>query len=572
MPMKKKKQAAETADTVSTVMDDRISQLPIPILHHILCSLSQIQAVRTCVLSKQWRYIGLTRPNLEFYQGWFNYYKTQRNLVSESSEKLFNTTQQNFVSVLNRILQGYIDQNLPIHKLRLHIWNPGAQLLISFLDQWIADCNIKVFKLSLSFTYDQPWAFFFSESLEELHLRECKLSPVESVRFKSLRTLTLERVQVDCGTFETKTLGCPLLTRLVLNNCLELRNVRLSEAPGLKHFELFDYERREGGSIEIDVPNLETVRIRGPWIWSDLESTFMFSRLTSLHLCNVILSSESIDLLPFGCPTLESLALDNCSGFEEFHFASDSVKRLTISTTEILLKGVTICAPNILNFMIIAPQVLDTFSITATTSKEWDSNVILNLCDDDDPDNSWFLNLRRMLKPLSGSRIDLILQMYRQDVQCGAVDGSRVLSDEPPLVVENLEFRNCKCHTESWYSDFTNDLFRVCRPRHVWGHRLLCLSEEARHQSLSKFQFNMLLANMSLGTFWRHDVEQVHVKIVNGKKWQLVQWTDLSELQNRECHGVPCVKLKWSQVRFEAYAYLVCCDSVMKSGQVRSSV
>ncbi|GER49076.1 P-loop containing nucleoside triphosphatehydrolases superfamily protein, partial [Striga asiatica] len=152
----------------------------------------------------------------------------------------------------------YIDQNLPIHKLRLHIWNPGAQLLISFLDQWIADCNIKVFKLSLSFTYDQPWAFFFSESLEELHLRECKLSPVESVRFKSLRTLTLERVQVDCGTFETKTLGCPLLTRLVLNNCRELRNVRLSEAPGLKHFELFDSERREGGSIEIDVPNLET--------------------------------------------------------------------------------------------------------------------------------------------------------------------------------------------------------------------------------------------------------------------------------------------------------------------------
>ncbi|CAA0833959.1 Unknown protein [Striga hermonthica] len=566
-PMKKKKRAAVTEKTLSTATDDdRISQLPITILHRILCSLSQKEAVRTCVLSKQWRHVGSTRPNLKFSEGWFD--NTQQNFVSVLDRTLQRYCDQNlsihklFLNLsrpdpVDRTLQGYLDQNLSIHKLHLVIPNPDSRWAISLLDQWlriIAAFNIKAFKLNIPYvTPALPLANFFSESLEELHLRNCKLSPVESMRFKSLHTLTLVCVEVDCGTLETKTLGCPLLRRLVINNCLELRNIWLNDAPGLKHFVLSGYERIEGRSIIINVPNIETIFIHGQWIWSDhYRSPFLFSGLTSLHLGNVILSSESIDLLSFGCPTLESLVIDNCSGFEEFHLASDSVKRLTISTSEILLKGVTIYAPNILNFMIIAriPQALDTFSFTTTPSKEWDSNVILYVWQDD-PDfnsNSWFLKLRRMLKPLSGSRIDLILHMNhgRLDVPCGAVEDSHLLSDEPPVVVENLEFTTSNCRTESWYSEFTNDLFRVCRPTHVWDHRLTRKSEVARNEMLSEFQFNILLANMSLGAFWRHDLEQVHVNTVDGKIWQLVEWTDLSELRKRTHDGVICVKLKWS--------------------------
>ncbi|CAA0834000.1 F-box/LRR-repeat protein [Striga hermonthica] len=388
--MKKLKQAAETEETLSTAMaDDRISNLPIHTLHRILCSLSQKEAVRTCLLSKQWRYIVSTRPDLEFFEYWFD------------------NTQQNFVSVVSRTLQGYLDQNLSVHKLHLDLSRP----MVSLLDKWmwiIAALGIKAFKLdifsSTSVYYDLPSAVFLSDSLQELHLCNCRLSPVESVRFNSLHMLTLEEVQVDGRTFETKTLRCPLLRRLVIKRCWELRNVWLSEAPGLKHFELFDSERMEGRTIEIDVPNLETVSIRGPWIWSHQQSTFLFSRLTSLHLCNVILSSESIDMLSFGFPTLESLALDNCSGFEGLHLANDSVKRLSIATSKILLKGVTICAPNIVIFGFTAgiPHAPDTFSFTTTTSKEWYSQVFLS-SSAEGPDfdaNLWFLKLRRMLKTL----------------------------------------------------------------------------------------------------------------------------------------------------------------------------
>ncbi|CAA0836977.1 Putative F-box/LRR-repeat protein [Striga hermonthica] len=309
---------------------DRISQLPIHILHHIVCFISQKEAVRTCLLSKKWRHIGLTRPNLEFFEDSFD---------------------------LSRTLQGYLDQNLSIHKLRLDLSTPVSPPVISLLNKWIpliAALNVKAFELNfLSYTpayYDLPSEVFLAESLEELQLCKCRLIPVESVRFRSLRKLTLKEFQVDGRTFDTKMLGCPLLRCLVLIRCWELK--------------------RYGRSIKIDVPNLETITINGKWIWCHRRSAFLFSHLTRLDLHSVILSSESFDLFLFRCPTLAKLTLDNCSGFEEFHLASDSVRFLTISTPEILLKGVKVCAPNILDFKFRAriPQVPDTLSFTSTAS------------------------------------------------------------------------------------------------------------------------------------------------------------------------------------------------------------
>ncbi|CAA0834002.1 Unknown protein [Striga hermonthica] len=371
--------------------------------------------------------------------------------------------------------------------------------------------------------------------LNKLHLCNCKLSRVGSVRFKRLRTLTLEHVQVDGGTLVKILSGCPLLSRLVF-----------------KHYVLFNFGRIEGRSIKIDVPNFERIEghlvlkrygelrnnIRLSRALKHFELALLFSHLTSLYLQFVILSNESLDLLSLGCPTLASLTLCDCSGFEEFHLASDSVKFLTISTSEILFKGVRICAPNIVRFDFAPiPLTSDTLSFTAHFQYWYSKVTHYSRMDGPDFDVTlWFLKLRRVLKSLSGSQIFLTLQIYGSplDVPCGAVDGSRLLSDEPPVVVRNLEFTTSS-RRESWYSDFMNYLFRVCRPSHVWNSRLV--SESARNHRLSKFQFNILLANMSLGTFWRHDLEQVHVRTVNGKIWQLVEWTDLSELRNRTYDG-----------------------------------
>ncbi|GER49065.1 F-box/RNI-like superfamily protein, partial [Striga asiatica] len=178
----------------------------------------------------------------------------------------FDSSQEKFVSVVDRTLQGYCDQNLSIHKLHLHLLRPDSRPAVSLLNKWIPilALNIKAFKLNfLSFSlayYDLPSAVFLAESLEELNLGNCRLSPVESLRFKCLRTLTLEKVQFDGGTFENITSGCPLLKRLVLNNCQGLRNFKA--LPGHNHFALCDFKSiNETRSIEINVPNLETVTL-----------------------------------------------------------------------------------------------------------------------------------------------------------------------------------------------------------------------------------------------------------------------------------------------------------------------
>ncbi|CAA0833955.1 Unknown protein [Striga hermonthica] len=531
-------------------MEDRISELPIPILHHILCFLSQKEAVKTCVLSKQWRHIGSTRPNLEFFEEWFNCSIIQHalSLLSRLWSNL-DSTQQNFDSIVDRTLQGYLDQNLSIHQLHLHLSTPVSEPVISLINNWIPmipDLNIKVFKLIfLSPTFDLSLTPPYYESLEELHLRNCKLSLVESVRFDRLCILTLEHVQVDDGTFETIMLGCPSLMCLVLYFCGGLRNVRL-RSHGLKHFELLDSKRIEGRSIEINAPSIETVFISAPWIWRHRQSALMFSRLRTLSLYSVILSSKTFDLLSC-CLTLEFLILHNCSGFDEFHLASDSVIFLSIWTTKILLKGVTICAPNIVHFEFTAhiSQAPDTFSFTTTTSKEWSSKVFF-YSHKDDPDldlNSWFLKLRRVLKALSGSWISLFLQMDcgPLDVPCSAVQG-----DEQPVVVWELIFATRKSPTTSWYNGFTNGLFRICRPSLVSCCRFV--SESDKSYRLSEFQFNILLAMKSLRTepcFWQHDLEQVFVECLDGRQRQLMQWTTLGELRNRAQDENIRLGLKW---------------------------
>ncbi|CAA0833919.1 Unknown protein [Striga hermonthica] len=232
-----------------------------------------------------------------------------------------------------------------------------------------------------------------------------------------------------------------------------------------------------------------------------------------------------------------------------------------------LLKGVTICAPNIVRFEFNAriPHAPDTFSVATTTSKRWDSRVSLS-SREDDPDfdvNSWFLKLRRVLKALSGSRIDLALKMNGGplNVPCSAVDCNHLLGDHPPVVVEDLTFSTSKCRTASWYSSFTNGLFHVCRPRRVWGDTLVSQSDRNNHR-LTEFQFKIFLEKESLRTepyFWRHNLEQVHVKSIDGKIWKLVQWTDLSELQNRTYDGSIWLELKWRDQKREASVLQTIC-------------
>ncbi|CAA0826992.1 Putative F-box protein [Striga hermonthica] len=134
-----------------------------------LCYLPQQEAVRTCTLSKSWRYLGSTRPNFTM------------------EEIDFRGSKQEFINVLERCLQLYRDHKIFPQEFVLSMSTPDADS-VSFLDKWIPvlvrDSAVEEFGLSFGTQqhahalFDLPSVVFESESLQYLYLKDCNLSRV----------------------------------------------------------------------------------------------------------------------------------------------------------------------------------------------------------------------------------------------------------------------------------------------------------------------------------------------------------------------------------------------------------
>ncbi|CAA0833316.1 Unknown protein [Striga hermonthica] len=148
-------------------MDDIILQLPQPILHHILRYLPEEEAVRTCLLSKSWRYLGSTRPNFDM------------------REIEFKGSKQEFINLLERCLQLYHDHKICPQEFFLSMTKPDSESVL-FLYKWIPvlarDWAVEAFSLSFETRanafFDLPSVLFESESLQSLYLTGCNLSRV----------------------------------------------------------------------------------------------------------------------------------------------------------------------------------------------------------------------------------------------------------------------------------------------------------------------------------------------------------------------------------------------------------
>ncbi|KAK6138613.1 hypothetical protein DH2020_027638 [Rehmannia glutinosa] len=504
------KQAAKRREDDGSSSMDRISNLPQPILHHILSFLSQREAIQTCVLSKSWRYLGSTRPNVEFIQ----YY--------------FNGIEQKFMSIVNKTLQRYHDQKLCMQEFRVEMLSVGDSESISLLEKWIpiVVLNMGVKRFSLYFhskispCFDLFSVVFESESLKDLDLQRCKLSPnpLNKVPFKYLEALSLIRVYIAEETFEKIMSNCPLINNLVLVDCEGLKTIKLNKHNSLNYFEFcyhMEYLYRAENdhlSIEIDVPTLKTLTIL--WCPKWLHHHNYFPNLISLSLN--MLSSRSIK-----------------------HFTIVSESRSSIKAV--------IDAPNIVQFDYQC-DVLPSISFT-TTSSEWKSNITYNL-DIDRPSSSWFLNLYQLLKALSQSEIslDFLPTIYGEEPDQALVvaDNSIYGSLHKPAVV--VEYLTLSFYSSSTISAFMNDLFRICRPRYIGPYWYTNARDE-----LVELLYNILVKERRKRHYlWQQDLEEVTAEAFNenGQEWHAVHWTSLLEgdalLPNNQCKQKFRIRLKWT--------------------------
>ncbi|KAL3632764.1 hypothetical protein CASFOL_025748 [Castilleja foliolosa] len=492
-----------------------LSQLPQPILHHILSLLPQKDAVQTSVLSKSWRYLWHGRLNVEF----------RDNCFARKNESW---------SFLDNTLQRYLDQNLSLQKFLVDIDHFDVDLVL--LQKWVpmAIMNMGVKSLTLIFrcntrgkNFSLPLVVFQSESLVELNLQWHNLYTLRStdyVMLNNLRTLRLFGVYITDEVFEKILSGCPLIENLDLFMCTGMKSIKLPKLCNIKNFSCTSlYEI----IIEIENPQtLESVRIRNNYRdWFLHHRNTHFTHLKSLKLYTVRLPEKFDNFLSF-FPCINELILDSCFVLKEFRISSSSIKRLTVKmdliNPEKRIK-VFIDTPNILYFEYSGHVFLPSFKFMAT-SNEWKSHISVSyeLKPSDNEATSWFLELNKLLKALSQSRITLNLnpkeyeKLHINDSLGGFYN---------PVVVEQLKLPGCF----SFSSDPTilNCLFRICRPRYIHTDQFV--------NELVEFICNLIPEKVGC-YFWLQDLEELRIEVWDMKagKWNCVQRTSLPALPSKQ--------------------------------------
>ncbi|KAL3634825.1 hypothetical protein CASFOL_021879 [Castilleja foliolosa] len=247
---------------------DRLSQLPQPILHSILSLLPQKYAIRTCVLSKSWRYLWHGRFNVEFRDNWFARKKEFWPFLDKTLQSDFSKMDP----------YGYREYGVMLNNLRtlrLHYVNITDEVfekiilgcpLIENLD--LLDCyGLKSIKLHKHHIIKNFRCFMDRQTVIEIenpHTLESfyienwcpdRSFPLTNLHFPHLKSLDLYRVHLPAETFENFSSFFPCLSELILKSCDGLKEFRLLSS-SIKRLTIESGLRNRIKAAFIDTPNI----------------------------------------------------------------------------------------------------------------------------------------------------------------------------------------------------------------------------------------------------------------------------------------------------------------------------
>ncbi|KAJ9188551.1 hypothetical protein P3X46_003901 [Hevea brasiliensis] len=260
-PAKKHKASKQSGGAV-----DRISNLPDAILHLILSFLQTVDAVKTSLLSKRWRYLWTSLGYLEFDHCYFWSRHIRFWYQREFSEKFTN-----FVTCVLSFRDGS-----DIKRFRLSSFN----FCNKWVDKWIhvvISHNVRELDLSLC----PEGAFLLPHSIgSSKYLTALKLNLFNHVLeipkimvFNKLTSLHLVSLRfLNDGLARLLFLGCPLLENLVLERCV-YDNIKVLDiyATKLKTLTIENLKLDDAGddglrrtALKIFAPNLLSFKYMGP--------------------------------------------------------------------------------------------------------------------------------------------------------------------------------------------------------------------------------------------------------------------------------------------------------------------
>ncbi|CAA7016703.1 unnamed protein product [Microthlaspi erraticum] len=195
---------------MGSVWRDLVSNLPDPLISHILSFIPTKEAASTSVLSKRWRFLFASVTNLEF--------KSNGDDDDDYDDDEASTS---FMEFVERVLA--LQGTAPINRFSLECCGHPDQARVT---SWILNAlkrGVSDLDLALS-EYPLPAEIFLSKTLVKLKLGQANdlsfSNAVKKVCLPKLKTLDIDCVVFEAGGvgFAKLLSGCPVLEELALMN------------------------------------------------------------------------------------------------------------------------------------------------------------------------------------------------------------------------------------------------------------------------------------------------------------------------------------------------------------------
>ncbi|XP_060190247.1 F-box/LRR-repeat protein 25-like [Lycium barbarum] len=380
---------------------DQISQLPDPILQHILFFLPAKDAAQISVLSKTWLKVWNLLPVFTF--DFHNDLSLWKLLSTEKEESEQADIRDAFLSIIDGSLINLRIQKAKIEKFRISL-KLSYLKNASCIDEWIRlatnNC-IKELDVHITRHYEEDWyslpgTTFTAKSLMALRLGGFKLEwplIVDHINLTKLRELSLTDAFLEERIILEVCSGCPAIEDLSLIRCQGVKDLLISDLPKLVKLTLHQANEItwEYRSIRIQAVKLQSLYYRG--CNSELKfDVTTFKLLKELSITFEQITDLMVENLVSELPLLEKLELNFCFKLRRLKFSSCILRQFTFRSGKSLVE-LCIDTPNLLHFEYGARKLPVIFSMTTSSLQE----SCVNLMPIDHLGTSWFQNLKEDL-------------------------------------------------------------------------------------------------------------------------------------------------------------------------------
>ncbi|KAF5798544.1 putative leucine-rich repeat domain superfamily, F-box-like domain superfamily [Helianthus annuus] len=495
---------------------DRISQLPEPIVHHILSLSGSRELVRMSVASKTWFQLTASFPSLDFRMDELTK-GLHVDFTIYNFTKGLHVSRQTFFKYVDYTTSRMCQQNVTAHKLTIvtNIREPAEldtvnRCLELLLKKGVTKLEINLSEFAQIFlrktpsfapkpkpmpTYVLPNILLSVSVLESLIISGCELPSsfmVDALKFKSLIRLQLEYVHIDDEMINYLTTSCPLLKEFSLSSCHGFKRFCVN---GHQNLELLDIDcDSQVEMIDIETPNLLGLKVRdtagrGP----PGMKVALCKNLTSVTYIGYPLpnSNDFADFLSkFSCAESLVLFINKKYRCNTLKLSSHSLRKLVIDS-EFDLEEIELSTPNLGLFIYSNPL---SFWVKAMHLPHLEACMRCHT--DGSLDTLWLQKLRLFLDKKNGFKaLNLYIHTKRvcffdQIVHKFIVLGKLKVNELAPYELEHIEL-HFKHEESSNYAAFVDAVLLCFRPQSLTLR--FPLIDFKDQSDLAKFTYEKLL-------------------------------------------------------------------------------